>query len=262
MARPPQERRVCGLPVCRRFQPASPASQAEIQLTVEEYETLRLMDLEGLTQAECALHMGIARTTVQSIYAAARRKVARMLVERRPLVIEGGAYRLCPDLVEECTCGGCERQRARRLSSAHQERKDSIMRIAVCYENGQIFQHFGHTAQFKFFDTENGKIVTTTVVDTQGSGHSALAGFLTENGVNTLICGGIGGGAQSALKEAGIALYPGISGSADAAVLALLAGKLEQRQGATCNHHDHGEGHTCGEHGCGEHHCGEHSCHD
>ena len=136
------------------------------------------------------------------------------------------------------------------------------MRIAVCYENGQIFQHFGHTAQFKFFDTENGKIVTTTVVDTQGSGHSALAGFLTENGVNTLICGGIGGGAQSALKEAGIALYPGISGSADAAVLALLAGKLEQKQGATCHHHDHGEGHPCGEHGCGEHHCGEHSCHD
>ena len=90
MARPRQERKVCCMPACRRFQPETPVSSEEIQLTVEEYETLRLMDLEGYTQAECAQTMGIARTTVQSIYASARRKVSRMLVEGRPLVIGGG----------------------------------------------------------------------------------------------------------------------------------------------------------------------------
>lgn len=93
MARPRQERKVCCMPACRRFQPETPVSSEEIQLTVEEYETLRLMDLEGYTQAECAQTMGIARTTVQSIYASARRKVSRMLVEGRPLVIGRGTYR-------------------------------------------------------------------------------------------------------------------------------------------------------------------------
>ena len=105
MARPRQERKVCCMPACRRFQPETPVSSEEIQLTVEEYETLRLMDLEGYTQAECAQTMGIARTTVQSIYASARRKVSRMLVEGRPLVIGGGAYRLCPEWSAQCPCG-------------------------------------------------------------------------------------------------------------------------------------------------------------
>lgn len=119
------------------------------------------------------------------------------------------------------------------------------MRIAATYENGEVFQHFGHTAQFKLFDTENGKILFTQVVDTQGSGHGALAEFLRANGVEALICGGIGGGAQSALAEAGIKLYAGVRGSADAAVLALLAGKLNAAQGATCDIH-HEDGHDCG----------------
>ena len=266
MARPTQERKVCRLPACPRFHPDTPSAQEEIRLTVEEYEALRLMDLEGYTQAECAQTMGIARTTVQSIYASARRKVSRMLVEGRALSIGGGAYRLCPEWEAQCPCGGCVRRRARQTSPALQERKESVMRIAATYENGQIFQHFGHTAQFKFFDAENGKIVSTQVVDTQGSGHGALAEFLRANGAETLICGGIGGGAQSALAEAGIKLYAGVRGSADAAVLALLAGKLNASQDATCDHHHgedhdcsaHGEGHTCGGHGCGQHGCGQH----
>ena len=95
------------------------------------------------------------------------------------------------------------------------------MKIAVTYENGQVFQHFGHTEQFKLYDVEDGKIVREAVVGTNGSGHGALAGFLTLNGVDALICGGIGGGAQTALAEAGIKLYGGVSGDADAAVNAL-----------------------------------------
>ena len=133
------------------------------------------------------------------------------------------------------------------------------MRIAVTYENGGIFQHFGHTEQFKLYDVENGKVVRAVVVDTNGSGHGALAGVLNALNVDALICGGIGGGAQMALAEAGIRLYGGVSGSADAAAQALAEGKLTFNPNVHCNHHDHhGEGHTCGSHGCGSHSCGNH----
>lgn len=129
------------------------------------------------------------------------------------------------------------------------------MRIAVTYENGEIFQHFGHTEKFKVYDVQDGKITASEVVDTNGSGHGALAGVLSALNVDTLICGGIGGGAQSALAAAGIRLYGGASGSADNAVEALLAGKLNFDPNVKCDHHEHQHG----EHGCGEHH-GDHHC--
>lgn len=135
------------------------------------------------------------------------------------------------------------------------------MKIAVTYENGNVFQHFGHTAQFKLYDVENGAVVSSEVVDTNGSGHGALAGLLAQQGVDCLICGGIGGGAQMALAEAGIRLYAGCSGDADQRVAELLNGTLQFAQEATCDHH-HGEDHACSDHGCGhhgeEHHCGHH----
>lgn len=135
------------------------------------------------------------------------------------------------------------------------------MRIAVTYENGQIFQHFGHTEQFKIYDVEDGKIVSAKVVDTNGSGHGALAGVLSGIGTDVLICGGIGGGAQMALQSAGIQLFGGVSGDADQAVEAFVAGMLAYNPDVKCNHHEHHheEGHTCGDHGCGgSHNCGGH----
>lgn len=143
------------------------------------------------------------------------------------------------------------------------------MKIAVTYENGQIFQHFGHTAQFKVYEVEEGKVVKSEVVDTNGSGHGALAGFLRAYDIEVLICGGIGGGAQNALAQAGIRLFGGVSGDADAAVEALIGGSLEFNPNVQCNHHghDHGEGHNCGSHGhsCDGHGheggCGNHGCH-
>lgn len=134
------------------------------------------------------------------------------------------------------------------------------MRIAVTYDNGEIFQHFGHTRQFKVYDVQEGKILSGQVVDTGSSGHGALAGVLTALNADVLICGGIGGGAQMALAAAGIKLFGGVSGSADAAVEAFVAGKLAFNPNVQCNHHDHhhGEGHTCGDHGCGSHSCGHH----
>lgn len=137
------------------------------------------------------------------------------------------------------------------------------MKIAVTFENEQIFQHFGHTEQFKIYNVEGGKTVSAEVLDTNGSGHGALAGFLSNVGADILICGGIGGGAQNALAEAGIKLYAGVSGSCDDAVEAFLAGKLNYNPDAKCSHHEghhHEEGHTCGAHGTGNHTCGGHSC--
>lgn len=125
------------------------------------------------------------------------------------------------------------------------------MIIAVPYENGQVFQHFGHTERFKLYGVKDGTVVTSQVADTNGSGHGALAGFLRGQGVTDLICGGIGGGARTALAQAGIRLYPGVTGEADQAAADLIAGKLAYDPDTTCAHHEHGEGHDCGEHSCG-----------
>ena len=134
------------------------------------------------------------------------------------------------------------------------------MKIAVTYDNGEVFQHFGHTETFKLYEVEDHKIVSSEILGSNGSGHGALAGLLDEHAIDVLICGGIGGGAQSALEEYGIELCAGASGDADAAVEAYLRGELVNT-GANCNHH--GEGHTCGGHedghGCGGHEEG-HSC--
>ncbi len=133
------------------------------------------------------------------------------------------------------------------------------MKIAVTYEDGQVFQHFGHTAQLKVYEAKDGKILSSQVVDTNGSGHGALAGFLAAQGVDTLICGGIGGGAQAALAEANIRLLGGVQGSADAAVEAFLSGSLAYNPDVKCSHNEHhGEGHDCSSHS--GHYCGGH-CH-
>ena len=131
------------------------------------------------------------------------------------------------------------------------------MKIAVPFEDGQVFQHFGRSAQFKFYEAENGQLLRTEVIPANGQGHGALAGFLVQHGADVVLCGGIGTGAQVALMQAGIQLFGGISGPADAAVADYLAGKLRFDPNAHCDHHDHDEGHHCGEHHCGGHSCGQ-----
>ncbi len=135
------------------------------------------------------------------------------------------------------------------------------MRIAATYENGEIFQHFGHTRMFKVYDVAEGKVVSSQVVDTNGQGHGALAGVLSGLKADVLICGGIGGGAVMALAQAGVKLCAGNSGDPDKAVEAFLAGELGYNSVANCNHHGehhhehecHGHDHNCGEHSCGQH---------
>ena len=128
------------------------------------------------------------------------------------------------------------------------------MKIAVTYDEGKIFQHFGKTEFFKVYDVEDNRVVSSEIIGSNGTGHGALAGLLADQSVDVLICGGIGGGAQAALADAGVELCSGAQGDADEAVEAYLKGELVS-MGATCDHH-HEEGHSCGEHG-EEHSCGE-----
>ncbi len=239
MPRPIRCRQIGELPMFRSFSPDDVEADSNVTMTVDEYEVLRLLDHRGLTQEECASRMNVSRTTVTAIYESARKKTADMLVNGRRLLIIGGNYHFPPaDIPQEIKIKG-----------------DNIMRIAVTYENGEIFQHFGHTAQFKLYDVEDGKIVKEQVVGTGGSGHGMLAGFLQTANADALICGGIGMGAQMALADAGIRLYAGVQGSADEAAKALAAGALEYDPDAHCDHHEHHDG-DCGHDRCEEHRCG------
>ncbi|MBQ8638592.1 MAG: DUF134 domain-containing protein [Lachnospiraceae bacterium] len=252
MARPCKRRRVCEEPFCSCYGPLdqSRAIRTPVVMTVDEFECIRLIDLVGLTQEECAKQMNVARTTVQTIYGSARRKMAESLVKSRNLCIEGGEYMICEGNKPECVRSQCRQN--------GEERSDA-MKIAVTYEEGQVFQHFGHTECFKVYTIEEGKVAGAEVIDTNGQGHGALAGFLLGQKVDALICGGIGGGARQALAQIGVQLYPGVSGDADEAVDAFLKGKLAFNPDASCSHHGSAESHTCGHHGSAESHtCGHH----
>ena len=251
MPRPFRCRRVEQLPVYRSFSPDDIEAEENVKMTVDEFEALRLLDNEGLTQEACASRMNIARTTVTAIYDSARKKAAEALVHGKRLLITGGCCEFAPVEIRQDIM----------------EKGSIAMRIAVTYDNGEVFQHFGHTEQFKLYDVENGKIAGEQVIDTNGSGHGALAGFLQAAKVDALICGGIGMGAQMALADVGIKLYAGVQGSADDAAKALAEGTLAYDPDARCDHHGHDHG-NCGHHHehnhshCGHHHGEGHHCHE
>ena len=244
MPRPTRCRRIGQIPAYRSFSPDDSEPTGDVVLTVDEYEAVRLLDGEGLTQEECALRMNISRTTVTAIYDGARKKIADVIANGRRLLISGGC---------------CEYEPV-EVGQSIMEKRSTAMRIAVTYENGDVFQHFGHTEQFKLYDVENGKIVGEQVISADGYGHGALAGFLKAIKADVLICGGIGMGARMALADAGIGLYPGVSGSADAAARALAEGKLAFDPDASCNCHEHHHDGDCGHDHCADHHSEGHDC--
>lgn len=209
-----------------------------VMLSLDEYETIRLLDHEGLNQEECASRMGVARTTVTAMYESARKKLVGALVEGKRLRIAGGNIKI-------------DKER-NGLQVDLNNKGDNTMRVAVTYDNGNVFGHFGRTEQFKVYDIEDGKVVSSQILGTNGEGCGALAGILNIANVDTLICGGIGGGAQMALAEAGIKLYAGASGNTDAVVEEFIAGTLDASGEANCDHHDHehGAGHSCGHGKC------------
>ena len=158
MPRPPRCRQICGVPQVDTFCPSGCENTEPILLTLDKYEVIRLVDLEQQTHEQCAAQMDISRSTVQEIYESARSKIAACLVHGKPLHITGGNYRICGGQ-EAAHCGRCcWMQRANMEKSGKTCKGDSIMKIAVAYENGQIFQHFGHTEQFKLYEAVDGKI--------------------------------------------------------------------------------------------------------
>lgn len=233
MARPQKCRKVCYEPEYALFLPDGFPSSEIIILSIDEYEVIRLLDVEGFDQNQCAKQMGVARTTITQIYEVARKKIADAMVNGKTLKIQGGNYSLKP--VEK--------------NNRIIPKRENIMRIAVTFENDLVFQHFGHTDFFKIYDVEDKKIIESQIVSTNGQGHGALAGFLKSNNVDVLICGGIGGGAQTALKNVGIEFFGGVSGKVDDVIDSFLQGKLKFNPEEKCNHH--GENHNCNNHKCG-----------
>ncbi|MEJ8737233.1 NifB/NifX family molybdenum-iron cluster-binding protein [Erysipelotrichaceae bacterium HCN-30851] len=229
MPRPSKKKQVSSLPLYSCFTHTNQLSENNfIKMSIEEFETIRLIDYFGKQQQECAEMMEISRASVQILYDAARKKIGRFLVEGRPLFIDGGNYQL----------------------NLKQTLGDDKMKIAVPYENGQVFQHFGHSSMFKMYEVSENKVISSELVDTNGNGHGALVGFLKEHQVDVLICGGIGAGAKNALSEANITLYGGACGNADEQVTSFLQGNLQYNPNIQCSHHNHGEGHSCGNHSC------------
>ena len=247
MSRPFKCRRICEEPKFNSFAPLGVENAEKCMISVDEYEAVRLIDLEKKTHQKCAELMGVSRVTVTDMYEKARFKIADSIANGKILCITGGNYRICEGSVNKC-CG----KRCKKLKSIKnlvvKKKGEGKMKVAVTYDNGEVFQHFGHTENFKIYNIEDKTIIDANVVNTMGSGHGALAGFLVENEVDTLICGGIGGGARNALAEAGITLYGGVSGNADDAVKALIDRNLGYNPNVKCSHHEH----SCGEHKCGE----------
>lgn len=262
MPRPQKCRRICQAPRYDCFHPKGKPDAAVIVLTLDEYEVIRLVDFEKRTHEQCALQMNVSRTTITEIYESARFKLADSIVNGKSIEIAGGSIQLCDGSASACCGRPCKIYGCESAPSLNQK-GENTMRIAVTYENDNIFQHFGHSSQFKIYDIEDGKIVKAEVVDTNGSGHGALAGFLVMQRADAVICGGIGGGAQMALARMGIQLYGGCVGNCDEAVLKLIEGKLDFNPDVRCDHHDHAhdESHSCGEHGCHDHGEGECGCH-
>ena len=246
MARPQKERKVC--PGIRGYRFRGSDDAQVVKIPMDELEALRLCDLEEHSQERAAGEMDISRGTLQRLLYSAHKKIAFALLYGRTLQTEG---RHAPETVcRERDCRFCA-ETYRKIPKTG----GKSMKIAVTCENNEVFQHFGHTPEFAVFTVEEGKIVSKRILPCGDTGHGALAGLLKEGGVDLLICGGIGGGAQMALAEAGVKLIGGAAGNVDEVVAAFLKGELSVDPNFQCHHHDGGSGHKCGDHSCGNGHC-------
>ena len=266
MPRPCRARRVCSEPCCRAFGPERPAKPSEtggagkgeadvVNLLVEEFEVIRIVDFEKRTHEQCATQMGVSRTTVTEIYERARFKLADAIVNAKRLVIEGGSYEICGGACAKHCAGRCPwkyKALAESVEANFKVKGSVIMKIAIPVKNENIFQHFGMAPAFKVYTVENRTIVGTEMIEAAGQGHGAKVAPLVANHVDCVVCGGIGDGAASALAAAGIQLIAGINGNADEAAAACVAETLEScpEAAAAVSRHAHRHAHGCG---CGGH---------
>ena len=182
MPRPKRCRKVCSEPEYSCFEPEGVTNPESVVLSVDEYEVIRLVDFEKLSHEQCAAVMDISRTTVTEIYETARFKVSDCIVNGKQLVISGGNYRICSGKHKTCCKRPCKKFAENSEKNIIAKGKKN-MKIAVTYENGEIFQHFGHTEQFKVYEVENGEIIKSEVMGSNGSGLGALAGLLSVSGI-------------------------------------------------------------------------------
>lgn len=227
MARPRKCRRVCDFPRTVTFLPENPRDGApEIVLTVDEYECVRLIDKEGLSQEQCGALMQVARATVQQIYASAREKLASMLVDGLPLRIEGGDYRLCDGKETYCGCGGCRRHRRGPVKDAKEERN---MRIAIPLDENRedVCIVLARAPYFLFQDESGETVAENPAAQAQGGAGVQAAQFLVDSGVTELITVRCGQNAADVFAAAGIKLYKSVHKTAAEELAALAKGELE-----------------------------------
>ena len=225
MARPVKNRIIQSIPTSEGFVPVGYDNHKEydrVIMTVDEYETIRLIDYSGENPETCAESMGISRSTVTNIYDSARKKISDALINEKILLIEGGNYDISD---ENCKIGSIK--------------SDKKITVAVPYRDGEIVQHFGQCDTFKFYHIVHNNLESSEIVSASGYGHGTLVTFLKERKINVLICGGIGAGAQNFLAEDNITFFAGVKGSADQAVSDLLAGSLSYSTNATCENQEH-----------------------
>lgn len=228
MPRPKKCRKVCQMPHIKEFKPAGMNSGEDaVILTVDEYESIRLIDKEGFSQEECSIYMQVARTTVQSIYNSARKKLADALVDGLTLKIEGGDYRLCDGDEEYCECGGCRKHR--HICRQKNIKESGVMKIAVPLdENKQDVCIVLARAPYFLF-SENGKdtIVENPAAEAQGGAGIQAAQFLVDSGADILITVRCGQNAADVFKEAGMKIYKSVNKAAADDLADLDNGKLE-----------------------------------
>jgi predicted Fe-Mo cluster-binding NifX family protein/predicted DNA-binding protein (UPF0251 family) len=230
LVRPAKWRCLECLPGSKLFGPVGvPASRLEkLGISFDELEALRLLHLEGATQAEAGRRLGVSGSTVSRMAERAHRVITEALVTDKAVCVEGGPVTVVR-VSESVRNGGAD------------GRQGDSMKVAVPYLQGNVNAHFGSTQAFMVAETADGKVEKAVVYEVQGMqhNHNGIAGFLKEQGVEVILAGGMGAPMQQALKMQGFELYCGVQGPALEAVEAFLRGEIEQSE-STCGHH-HGE---------------------
>lgn len=229
MARPTKSKKIHCIPRCKKFEVIGTKAKNVIQLTLEQFEAIRLIDKQGLSQAQAAKAMEISRTTLQRTYDEARIKLAIALVDGCDIHIYGGNYKLCLD----------------KKNKSKTNKEKNIMKIALPCVNNEVSGHFGHCENFLIFTEENGKIVKTDSLPSPEHKPGFLPNFLNEQGANVIIAGGIGGSAINILNSFDIEVITGATGDPKTAVEKYLAGELKST-GSVCHAHEHSD--ECGDH--------------
>lgn len=243
MPRPHKKRCISQKPKCSRFNPQGYKSNQAIILTLDEFETIRWIDAEGLSQENCASVMNISRTTVQRLYVSARKSIADALVNGYSLEITGGNVDV----------------RAQAPFNRHINEKGELnMRIAIGFENELVSMHFGQCNNFRLIDIEDGKAVKSEDIHDDVSVHQERPQFLKNLGVDVLILGGLGRAAYNRLLALGIECIDGSGKSVEAALEAYLNKTLDKPLLGHASCANDKKEKNAGDHACGGHHHHDH----